>query len=954
LLDKLFGFIIKNRLAVFLIIILLTGLLGLQMKNLYFENQMTQWIPENDPVLKLLLHTGELFGSNQLVLITFQIDNKQAFSHQTLTQVKSLTEELSQNDQIFLVTSLSNSPHITQIPGGIEVRDFLEEIPESKKELAELKKLALSKDTLVNNVISSDGEWLAMSVYIDSEEDLIEVFKETVKPTVEKHLDSQTDIYYSGIPSDAYYANEIVSSDMTTLIPLIIILIVLVLYLSFRHWKGIVFPLIVVVIAVVWIFGVMGIFHSPLNLISPALPVLLMALGSAYGIHMVNTLYSYSYVTTQRLAKAQSASSQIAAPVVLAGLTTMAGFVSFLTVKLKIISEFGFFSALGILFAVIISLVFIPTAHVIFKVKEKTAHKKHMSFLSPFLKVLFRFVKGHEKFILVLSLVLILGLGYGLFKIKRQVNFSQYYPKKSTPRVALEIVKEHFGGSFPLTVYFKGDSIKSAASLRVIRRVSLYLGSVPEASQPFSLADFIGDLNFQLNGRYHIPENDRGVGNLWFFLEGRDELNQIVSSDLTESQVFARVSNSEVEFMRRTRDKINLFLEQEYSENPSVFNLKDFDEDQTQELRKKEAGYILDEIKWLAQSYGRTSFKKESLLPQLHFLIQDFPESEDSDVKLKASSEFNNTIYSEFFDFLISDAIKNTLFQKCLISLSESKTSTQDFKAILKQVIPKEEYDDEIALDVASTLSLRVTESLRAAFAERAFNEISSLIDIDSNRDPDFSKKLKGLLYEMADDTVIIPQKMAPFKGNPVQILQIQQSGHPVFMTRLDHFLYTSQIQSLILALVVTFILIMVISRSFKWGLISIFPIGFTLYVIYSFLGLAGIPLDFATIMIAGVCIGVGIDYVIHFTHGIREKVKQGFGIEVAVQEVFMEKGKAILANSLAVMTGFVVLLFSSMSPLKNFGGMMAGAMFLAALSSLTILPALILIFKPKIGGKNE
>ena len=953
MLNQLFGFIIKFRIAVVLIIIIVTCLFGLQMKNLYFENQMTQWVPEDDPVLKLLLHTGELFGSNQLVLITFKIDNKQAFSHQTLTQVKFLTEELSQNDQIFLVNSLSNSPYITQIPGGIEIRDFLENIPETKEKLAELKKSALSKDTLVNNVISSDGEWLAMSVFIDSQEDLIEVFRETIKPAVEKHLDSQTEIYYSGIPSDAYFADEFVSSDLKKLIPLIVILILMVLYLSFRHWKGIVFPLIVVVIAVIWTFGVMGLFRSPLNLISPALPVLLMALGSAYGIHVVNTLYSHSDVTSQRLTKVQSAASQIASPVVLAGLTTMAGFVSFLIVKLKIISEFGFFSALGILFAVIISLVFIPSAHVIFKVNEKTSQQRHMSFLSPFLKVLFRFLKGHEKFILVLSLVLIIGLGYGLFIIKRQVNFTQYYPKHSHPREAQEIVKEHFGGSFPLTVYVKGDSFKSAAHLRIIRRISLYLGSFPEASQPFSLADFIGELNFQLNDRYHIPENDRGVGNLWFFLEGRDELNQIITNDLTESQVFARVSNSEVEFMRRTRDKINLFLEQEYSENPSVFNLEDFNEDQTQELRKEEAEYILDEINWLIQSYGKKSLKKESALSQMQAFIQDFPESEDQDVKMIASSEFRNTIYSEFFDFIISDDIKKTLFQQCVSSLSESKISTQHFKTILKQVIPEEEYDDEIALDVASTLSLRVTESIRAAFSDRAFNEISSSIHVDSINDPNFSKKLKGLLYEIADNLAILPQNRVSFKGQPVQISRIEQSGHPVFMTRMDYFLYTSQIQSLILALVITFILIMIMSRSFTWGLISIFPIGFTLYMIYSFLGLTGIPLDFVTMMIAGVCIGVGIDYVIHFTHGIREKAKQGFGIEEAVQDVFMEKGKAILANSLAVMTGFVVLLFSSMSPLKNLGGVMAGAMFLAALSSLTILPALILIFKPKIGGKK-
>lgn len=103
---------------------------------------MTQWIPENDPVLKLLLHTGDLFGSSQPVLNTLKTDNGRAFSRDVLVRLKDLTEELSRNDQIFLASSLSNSPYITKIEGGIEVRDFLKKIPKNQNELIRLKNTA--------------------------------------------------------------------------------------------------------------------------------------------------------------------------------------------------------------------------------------------------------------------------------------------------------------------------------------------------------------------------------------------------------------------------------------------------------------------------------------------------------------------------------------------------------------------------------------------------------------------------------------------------------------------------------------------------------------------------------------------------------------------------------------------------------------------------------------------
>jgi len=156
-----------------------------------------------------------------------------------------------------------------------------------------------------------------------------------------------------------------------------------------------------------------------------------------------------------------------------------------------------------------------------------------------------------------------------------------------------------------------------------------------------------------------------------------------------------------------------------------------------------------------------------------------------------------------------------------------------------------------------------------------------------------------------------------------------------------------------LLALLVTFIIMVLLRRSFVLGAISIIPIVFTVSVIYGFLGFSGIRLDFATMMTASVSIGVGIDYSIHFIHSVLKNKDKGYALEEAVHHAFLEKGKAILTNSLAVMAGFIVLLLSSMSPLRDFGGIMAGSMFLAALSSLTVLPAMILITKPRIGRKR-
>jgi predicted RND superfamily exporter protein len=137
-------------------------------------------------------------------------------------------------------------------------------------------------------------------------------------------------------------------------------------------------------------------------------------------------------------------------------------------------------------------------------------------------------------------------------------------------------------------------------------------------------------------------------------------------------------------------------------------------------------------------------------------------------------------------------------------------------------------------------------------------------------------------------------------------------------------------------------------------GLISTIPIVFTIVVMYGFMGHTGIPLDYTTMMVGGISIGVGVDYAIHLVHGISLEVEKGGALEEAIKTVTMERGKAILANAAAVLAGFAVLLLSAMLILRNFGATMMASMFLAAVSALTVLPAALLILNPKIKKRRQ
>ena len=127
MLQRYAEFVTRRRILVLLAIALITLFLAYHMKNLRYENRMTHWFPKNDPVLKLLRETGDKFGTNELVMVVTRPKTGDGFSFEYLSRLQSLTQALQDQENIFMVTSLTNASQIKSHEWGLEVRNFLDE-----------------------------------------------------------------------------------------------------------------------------------------------------------------------------------------------------------------------------------------------------------------------------------------------------------------------------------------------------------------------------------------------------------------------------------------------------------------------------------------------------------------------------------------------------------------------------------------------------------------------------------------------------------------------------------------------------------------------------------------------------------------------------------------------------------------------------------------------------------
>jgi hypothetical protein len=134
--------------------------------------------------------------------------------------------------------------------------------------------------------------------------------------------------------------------------------------------------------------------------------------------------------------------------------------------------------------------------------------------------------------------------------------------------------------------------------------------------------------------------------------------------------------------------------------------------------------------------------------------------------------------------------------------------------------------------------------------------------------------------------------------------------------------------------------------HSFTGALIGLVPIVFTLFVVFGLMGFTGIPLDIATVLTGGITIGVGIDYSIHFVNRFREEFKKDKTELEALDKTLETTGKAILINVMAIMLGFLVLVFGNLVPLQRGGILMAISMISSGFAAIILLPAIILMTK--------
>ena len=180
---------------------------------------------------------------------------------------------------------------------------------------------------------------------------------------------------------------------------------------------------------------------------------------------------------------------------------------------------------------------------------------------------------------------------------------------------------------------------------------------------------------------------------------------------------------------------------------------------------------------------------------------------------------------------------------------------------------------------------------------------------------------------------------------------EFKLAGVLILFNNLLQSLFKSQILTLGVVMAGITLMFLILFRNITLSLIGVVPNFMAAFLILGIIGLLRIPLDMMTITIAAITIGIAVDNSIHYIYRFKEEFKKTNDYNQTLEKCHSTVGVAILNTSITIVFGFSILVLSNFIPTIYFGVFTGIAMMLAMISVLTLLPKLILIFKPFKNG---
>ncbi len=512
--------IVKRPYLNLFLLLIVTLIFANAMLQLKFDTSLSAFVIKNDPDLTYYNKIKDLFETDETIVIGFKASD--LFSKKDLEFIKQLSEKIEAIEYVRCVKSLTTTNLTTTTPEMFEVKALVERMPETKEESEIIKRHATTNYLYIKDLASSDGCFGSLLVDIKNDpkkqhtKEVVNAIKHLLKDEAKR---TNYKLYLAGDAIINYSLGEYMERDFFVFIIPIYLIMVILMILTMGRWRDVLASLVVITLSLIWSIGSISLMGKTFNNVTIGIIPLVfcIALENIYYIH--NIYYDRLRIIADQRRAFQEALVIIFMPCFFSSFTTVIGFGSLMVNTIKPIIDFGILGSITAALAFIISIVFIPSFHILLKIPADLEKEPRFKInAAKLISALSRFIDKRKKWFWTGIPLLIFICVLGILRMRVETDHLTFFHKNSEVYKSTTFIEKNLAGvsNIEITVdTHQEGKIKEPATLKEIEKLVNFLREQKKIEKAMSIVDFLKDMNRAMYNNdesyYRLPETKEAV-----------------------------------------------------------------------------------------------------------------------------------------------------------------------------------------------------------------------------------------------------------------------------------------------------------------------------------------------------------------------------------------------------------------------------------------------------------
>ena len=580
-------FVIARRAGIIGVAVLLVALTLTTGGTIPFDNSTERYFIPGDPALLEYDSLYENFGDNEYLIVGIEASapSSDVFIEDALDAISRISEFLEFHPYVTQLRSLSNYQYIHADGDDLSTDYLIDDISTlaaDPTEIERVKAILTEEELAIGTLITEDFRHTRIAARVEYNPDTSEI-KVAVTQDLYRFLEEailaspQFALHLSGYPLVNERFETVSSEDTAVLIPLMILVMIVILLMSFRSLVAMVFPWLVIaggLLVLLELQYYIGIPHTTVD--SAALPATMIIIGVGISIHvMLEFFYACQHGECGEVA-AMNTVRNIWLPALFTAVTTSAGFLALSVTRLQPLREFALLGSIGPILLFLFALTVLPALLSYVKTLPKgTGRILRGGIVTRITSILPGFTRRFRRPIIIAGLLTMLFSIWSLPKVQIDTNYETLFRPDSPTRLDIHYFDEVYKGMMTLDIILDSgapEGIKEPAFLQDAEEIQNWFTQRETLGPVNSLVDYLKEINKALNQDnpqyYRLPENRELAAQLLLLYDSagpNEDLSDIVDFENRLTRLVIPVVNMPASEMQQELDLIQDYMEANYA-----------------------------------------------------------------------------------------------------------------------------------------------------------------------------------------------------------------------------------------------------------------------------------------------------------------------------------------------------------------------------------------------------